>query len=217
SALATFTIAVAPVSDAPVANETAITVAEDTERSFSGEDFGFEDVEGDDLKSLIITSLPERGTLYFGETALTGEDLGEDGYVIDASDIGLLKYVPGEDYNGEDSFGYRLQDTGGTANGGQDTSEVATFTIDVTPVNDAPVAHENSITVAEDTERSFSGEDFGFEDVEGDDLKSLIITSLPERGTLYFGETALTGEDLGEDGYVIDASDIGLLKYVPGE
>src|SRR5690606_24806696 len=55
------------------------------------------------------------------------------------SDIGLLKYVPGEDYNGEDSFGYRLQDTGGTANGGQDTSEVATFTIDVTPVNDAPV------------------------------------------------------------------------------
>ena len=210
-------IEVTAVNDAPVAHENSITVAEDTERSFSGEDFGFEDVEGDDLKSLIITSLPERGTLYFGETALTGEDLGEDGYVIDASDIGLLKYVPGEDYNGEDSFGYRLQDTGGTANGGQDTSEVATFTIDVTPVNDAPVAQAASAAVREGGEYGFKLEDFPFEDVEGDSLQSLIITSLPEHGTLYVGETALTGEDLGEDGYVIDASDLGLLKYVPSE
>src|SRR5690606_22401549 len=97
---------------------------------------------------------------------------GEDGYVIDASDIGLLKYVPGEDYNGEDSFGYRLQDTGGTANGGQDTSEVATFTIDVTPVNDAPVAQAASAAVREGGEYGFKLEDFPFEDVEGDSLQS---------------------------------------------
>src|SRR5690606_15037718 len=133
--VATFTIDVTPVNDAPVAHENSTTVAEDTERSFSGEDFGFEDVEGDDLKSLIITSLPERGTLYFGETALTGEDLGEDGYVIDASDIGLLKYVPGEDYNGVDSFGYRLQGSSRFPYAAHFRSEVATFTIDVTPVN----------------------------------------------------------------------------------
>src|SRR5690606_657912 len=142
--VATFTIDVTPVNDAPVAHENSITVAEDTERSFSGEDFGFEDVEGDDLKSLIITSLPERGTLYFGETALTGEDLGEDGYVIDASDIGLLKYVPGEDYNGEDSFGYRLQDTGGTANGGQDTSDGQRSPLDSSPVKEAYSVHRKT-------------------------------------------------------------------------
>lgn len=54
-----------------------------------------------------------------------------------ASD-GTLTYAPAADANGGATVTVRAVDDGGTANGGVDTSPSATFTITVTPVNDAP-------------------------------------------------------------------------------
>jgi murein DD-endopeptidase MepM/ murein hydrolase activator NlpD len=52
---------------------------------------------------------------------------------------GTLTFTPAPDANGTATVTVRLQDNGGTANGGQDTSAPQTFTITITPVNDAPV------------------------------------------------------------------------------
>ncbi|GAB4291141.1 MAG: hypothetical protein Fur0025_26230 [Oscillatoriaceae cyanobacterium] len=57
--------------------------------------------------------------------------------VIDAS--GNLTYTPAANANGTSTFQVKVQDNGGTANGGVDTSVAQTFTITVNPINDAPV------------------------------------------------------------------------------
>ena len=53
---------------------------------------------------------------------------------------GTLSYTPAPNANGSATVTVRLHDNGGTAGGGADTSAAQTFTITITPVNDAPVA-----------------------------------------------------------------------------
>ena len=53
------------------------------------------------------------------------------------SPTGVLTYTPAANANGTTTVTVTAQDNGGTANGGHD-STTATFTITVTPVNDAP-------------------------------------------------------------------------------
>jgi len=54
------------------------------------------------------------------------------------SPIGTLTFTPAPDANGSADITIVLQDDGGTANGGDDTSAPVTFTITVTAVNDVP-------------------------------------------------------------------------------
>jgi hypothetical protein len=54
------------------------------------------------------------------------------------SSAGVLTFTPAADANGTATITVTLQDNGGTANGGSDTSAAQTFTITVNPVNDAP-------------------------------------------------------------------------------
>src|SRR5262249_24343469 len=56
---------------------------------------------------------------------------------IDTS--GKLTYTPAANANGSATVSVRLQDNGGTANGGADTNTAPTFAINVTAANDAPV------------------------------------------------------------------------------
>ena len=56
------------------------------------------------------------------------------------STTGVLTYTPATNAFGSADITIRLTDNGGTANGGDSDSDPQTFTISVTPVNDAPVA-----------------------------------------------------------------------------
>ena len=66
------------------------------------------------------------------------------------SPSGTLTYTPDANYNGSATFTVHDHDDGGTANSGVDTSATQTVTITVTEVNDAPIAGDDSDTVAED-------------------------------------------------------------------
>ncbi|XQQ05819.1 MAG: beta strand repeat-containing protein [Leptolyngbya sp. IPPAS B-1204] len=57
---------------------------------------------------------------------------------------GKLTYTPAANANGTATVTVQLKDSGGTANGGVDTSAAQTFTITVNPVNDAPVVNLTS-------------------------------------------------------------------------
>lgn len=214
-----FTLTVPSVSDAPVAQDSSVSIEEDETHVFAMKDFSVTDVDGDNLVNLIITSLPTGGTLYFGEDRLSGEDLGAAGYAVSVEDLqnGLLKFVPDADFNGSVSFGYRVQDDGGTESGGKDLSDPATLNLTINAVTDAPVAGDNSVTIDEDGSHVFSASDFSFTDADGDALAKVLITSLPINGTLYLDGQAIHGEDLGEDGYSVSADDLqnGLLTFVP--
>src|SRR5690606_31956273 len=82
------------------------------------------DVENDPLTA-VLDSGPANGTL----------TLNPDG---------SFTYTPKANWNGTDNFTYRASD--GTAN-----SNVATVTITVNAVNDAPIAANNAYTTDEDT------------------------------------------------------------------
>ena len=66
---------------------------------------------------------------------------------------GTLTYTPAGNANGSATVSVQIHDNGGVLNGGVDTSAVQTFTITVTPVNDAPTATNLSAaeTYVEDT------------------------------------------------------------------
>src|SRR5262249_5654650 len=120
SSTATVTISVTPVNDLPVADAQFITTAEDTAVNIT---LTGSDVDGDVLTYSVVDA-PVHGTL-------TGTGTN-------------LVYTPAANYNGLDSFTFKIND--GTVDG-----NTATVSITVTPVNDIPVANAQSVTTAEDT------------------------------------------------------------------
>src|SRR4030095_2781 len=91
---------------------------------------------------------------------------------------GSFSYTPAANYNGPDSFIYK-------ANDGQADSGVATVSITVTAVNDAPVAVNDSYTTPEDTTLTLAapGRLANDSDVDGDSLTAILV-SLPTHGNL---------------------------------
>ena len=110
-----------------------VTTPENTAYVFNLTDFPFADPNdqpANTLKSVIITSLPGAGALALSGQAVTV------GQAIAASDVvtGNLVFTPGVNGSGAKyaTFGFAVEDDGGTANGGVDTSSSATMTIAVT-------------------------------------------------------------------------------------
>jgi len=92
---------------------------------------------------------------------------------------GSFSYSPAANFNGTDSFTYKASD-------GQAQSGVATVTITVTPVNDAPVAaNDDSYTTPEDTLLMVTAPGLlaNDSDVDGDTLSAVLVTG-PTHGTL---------------------------------
>ncbi|MDB6110086.1 MAG: hypothetical protein JWR69_1836 [Pedosphaera sp.] len=66
------------------------------------------------------------------------------------SSSGTLSYTAAANANGTATVSLYLQDNGGTANGGSDTSATQTFSITVTPVNDPPTLNTlSNLTINE--------------------------------------------------------------------
>src|SRR4029079_5035324 len=116
------------------------------------------DVDGDIL-SAVLVSPPTHGSLTLNTN-------------------GSFSYVPAANYNGPDSFTYQ-------ANDGQADSGVATVSITITGVNDAPVAVNDNYTTPEDTTLNIaaSGVLANDSDVDGDTL-SAVLVSQPTHGSL---------------------------------
>ena len=160
SGVATVRITVTPVNDAPVAVDDNYATPEDTTLTIpdAGVLLNDTDADGDSLKALYVSG-PSHGSLTLSLN-------------------GGFNYTPTNDYVGPDSFTYQAYD--GTTNSG-----VATVRITVTPVNDGPVAVDDSYTTPEDTALTISapGVLSNDSDVDGDPLTAL-ITGLPNHGTL---------------------------------
>ncbi|MGA7614707.1 MAG: Ig-like domain-containing protein [Thermoanaerobaculia bacterium] len=161
SNVVTVSITINAVNDPPVAGDDSYTTAEDTPMVVAapgvlGND---SDVESDPLTAVLVTS-PAHGSL----------TLNPDG---------SFSYTPALNYNGPDSFTYEAND--GTSN-----SNVATVSITVTAVNDAPVAVDDSYSTNEDTPLNVlaaSGVLANDTDVDGDPLTAILVAG-PSNGGL---------------------------------
>lgn len=126
SNVATITIAVLPVNDAPVATDLGVSVDQDTATSFS---LLASDVDGDPL-SYIIVSGPSHGTLSAGTGA-------------------SRTYTPAAGFKGSDSFTFKVND-------GKVDSNIATVYLGVNGVNHPPVANDQSVSLNQDTSRAIT-------------------------------------------------------------
>lgn len=184
----TVTITVKPVQDVPVAVADTYSTDEDTALVVSGPGVlgNDTDVDGDDLTAVKVSD-PAHGSV----------TLAADG---------SFTYTPEPNFNGTDSFTYEAND--GTADSG-----VATVTITVKAVNDAPVAVDDSYSAVGGVPLvvpapGVLGNDT---DVEGSALTAALASS-PTKGTLVLGSdgsftyTANAGAT-GTDTFTYRASD----------
>ncbi len=175
---ATLTFDIAPVNDAPVNSVPgAQTLNEDSSKSFSlltGNSISVRDVDGDQL---ITTLSVAHGVLNLGPlspgVAFSGNGTGSITLVGSQAAINAalqgLKYVPAKDYNGQDTL------TINTTDGKLSDSD--SITLNITPVNDAPVATPTSASTLEDAP-SFGGK-LAATDVDGDTLTYIANGTLP--------------------------------------
>ena len=141
------------------------------------------DAEGD-LLTYTLATPPANGTLQLDPVT------------------GQFTFTPNANYNGADSFVVTVTDSNGN-------SSTATISLNIAPVNDAPVSADQTLTVDEDTQ--LSGQIVA-SDIEGDAL-SYTVTTNPVNGTLTLNPA--TGSFVytpnvnynGSDSFVVTISD----------
>ena len=187
-----------PANTPPTVSDLAISVAEDATFAFAEDSFdaSFNDANaGDSLQTLSIVTLPTNGTLLFNGVAATVNQQ------IARADIDLLSYVPAANFNGADGFDYNASD------GALFAANNARVNITVTPVNDAPVALDQSVATDEDVALSIT---LTATDIDGDTPTYSIITG-PTNGTLAGTAPNLTytpnGNFSGADSFTFRAGD----------
>ena len=146
---ATVSITVTPVNDAPVANNMTETTVEDTAKTIT--------LDATDVDSNTLTAEILSGPSH-GHVSLSGL---------------VVTYTPHANYNGPDSFTYKVSD-------GQANSNIATVTITVSPVNDAPVALSFEVELQENSSVEFN---LLASDVDGDTLTFSFVSGTAH-GTL---------------------------------
>ncbi|MBC9882178.1 LEPR-XLL domain-containing protein, partial [Bradyrhizobium sp. INPA01-394B] len=209
SAVATATLNVARINNAPTTSGFTVQLFQGGQKVFTSADFPFGDpgdVPADSLKSVVITTLPVAGSLTFaGNSVVANQAISKADL-----DAGKLVYTPGAGSGAAyASFGFEVVDTGGTANGGHDTSTAATVTVSVGAINHAPVTSDVTVSTNEGAAYIFKTADFAFSDpndTPANALKSVLITSLPTLGTLSLNGTAVTASQ------AIAAADIAAGK-----
>lgn len=178
SNVATVSITVTPVNDPPVASGQNLSTPEDTDLLGT---LSAIDVDGDTL-SYAVQAPPAHGTL-----------------ALNAG--GSFTYTPALNYNGPDSFTFKVSD----GNGGTDT---ATVGITVTPVNDPPVAQNQSVSTK--VNAAVTGQAIAT-DVDSPSLTYVLVGG-PAHGTLSFaadGSFTYTpaANYNGPDGFTFKAND----------
>ena len=155
SNLATVSLTITAVNDAPVATAESYTTAEDTGLvvdAASGLLAHATDIDGDPLTAVLVSG-PAHGSV----------SLNSDG---------SFTYTPSGNYNGSDSFVYKVND-------GAADSNLATVSLTITAVNDAPVATAENYTTAEDTALvvdAAAGVLTHATDIDGDPLTAVLVS-----------------------------------------
>ena len=179
AAMVTLTIGISDVSEPPEAADLAVTVTEDETVAIDVVTEASDEDAGDTLTVSSVVRDPQAGTV-------TVDDVTNE-----------ITYTPRANYNGSDNFTYRVKDQGDLL------SNVATVTITVTAVNDAPEF------VATPPERSVSelaqhGDPVGAPvtamDLDGDDLTYTLT------GSLNFEMLDGTAQITVVEGAVLDAT-----------
>ncbi|HVN53629.1 MAG TPA: Ig-like domain-containing protein [Anaerolineaceae bacterium] len=151
SNIATVILSISLVNDPPVAQDLSFTLDEDNS-----------------LTNSLVASDPDQDSLHYSLASSPAH-----GQISLEASTGSFTYTPDQNWNGVDSFTC-------IANDGLLDSNLATVTLTVQPVNDPPVADDQSLSVNED---AILTDSLVAVDVEGDSLTFSAVTG-PAHGSL---------------------------------
>lgn len=165
---ATVSISVLPINDPPVASDDSLTVVEDSNQFALTVLANDTDVDGDTLTIVSIDTDPTNGSATI------------------SSDGSTILYTPDSNFEGTDSLAYTVSD-------GNGFTDQANVTIDISEVNDPPIAVDDSFTTDEDTPISISVSELTGNDSAGanEDGQPLFVEDLMNavNGTVDFSGT----------------------------
>lgn len=180
SNLATVTITVNHVSQAPAGTSGTVNIPSGEAYVLKAEDFGFTDpydTPADNFAGVKITTLPTRGTMMHDKVPVVA------GQFVSAADIaaGKLTFMPPAygSGSGRASFGFQVEDSGSTDNGGAILdAEPKTLILNSTPVafNDTYRIENKSLVLNVQANDRDTDNDFC----------SMQILENPSHGTIYF-------------------------------
>ncbi|GEM_PF-1238890 len=153
------------VNDVPIVQDDNLTVAEDQVLTLSPQDLLRNDSDADVGDTLSVVSWSPR-------------------HVLD-SFLGEIIFTPPPNFNGEAHFNYTVQDR----QGAQATGQV---TVEVTAVNDAPVAHDDLFTFEQSPEWRITAADLLANDSDVDSNELTVTQVLNALG----GEVRLVGNEI---------------------
>lgn len=184
SAQETITVTVNSVNDVPVVTAQSVSLNEDSSMAIT---LGASDADGDALTYTIV-SMPSHGSLSGTAPNLT--------------------YTPEANYNGSDSFSFKVSD-------GKADSNTATVSISISAVNDAPEATAQEVNVDEDSSVSIT---LAGTDGDGDTLTYMVM-SQPTNGRLTGTAPNMTytpnANFYGQDEFTFMVRDSGGLTSMP--
>ena len=176
--VATATITVNAINDAPASSEVSGSSDEDTAIDIA---LSATDVDQDNLTYSIVSDVSN------GTTSISGS---------------TLTYTPNQDWNGTDTFTYKVND--GTVD-----SNTSNGTITIVAVNDAPLANDMNVSTSENKMMQLNIT-LDATDIDGDDLTYSIINNVSKGSTsLNNGVvTYVPNQDFhGADGFTYKAND----------
>ncbi|GIW99400.1 MAG: hypothetical protein KatS3mg111_2733 [Pirellulaceae bacterium] len=194
SSTATVVITVNAVNDDPIANPDSLDAVEDTAAAF-------------DVSLLLANDLAgppdEQGTQTLSVTGVSA--VSSSGATVALTGT-TISYTPPADYFGTDTFTYTLSDgAGGTATG--------TVTVQVAPINDAPVAGDDNLVAFVDRTRIITSAELLANDLPGpanESDQSLTIVSVTPGADIH-GTVVLNAD--GTISYTPDPGYIGPASF----
>ena len=130
------------VNDIPTSADDTNTVLEDGTLSYSSADFAFIDADNnpvDTLTSITVITKPTTGSLFVDADSsgvMDGSETALDNSgTVSTADLAKLRFTPVADTNGAGAYSWTFKVNDGHA----DSTATYTQTVNITPVNDAPV------------------------------------------------------------------------------
>jgi len=203
-------IHITSVNDAPLTADSTLNMVEDTPYTLALSDFEFSDPhDGNNLLAIQIVSIPLNLSLLLNGVAVSSGD------IISTTDVsaGNLTLHPQTNTFGSsyDSLRYRVQDDGGIANSGDDTSDnIATMTIDIAAVNDMPGFTVSPLPILRGESASLTSHIVAIDPDVEPDQRVITLNNEPAHGSLQRNGVTLTTTESFTQADV----DAGTVRYL---
>ena len=233
-----FTVHVIAVADTPVLTVTGATGDEDTAIKLADISTALVDTDGSEKLTLTVSDIPLGGVLTDGVHSYTSIPGGDGAVIINGWDLTKLTFTPPKDANG--AINLTVTSTATESSNGNTASNSQTLTVNVTPVNDAPVfGHDrgysdygntwNETPVGGDVTAPGKGPgqiaaDITIKDIDSSTLQSATVTLTNAKDgdllLLKVGNTVYKDGDtvtVGSSTFTLSIKDVTDTKGVPGK